>query len=322
MIKNGLAGILAVHVDDFLWAGSKAFETIIVRIRKMFNVGKEACNSFKYIGLELSQNDEKIILSQKDYTGMLKIVSVDKNREKTSPLSANEQSILRSKVGQLLWLSKQSRPDIAFDVTMLASRLHVSTVEDIIKLNKVIRKVQAENVSLNFYDLGKEVELLLFSDASYGNLTNDGSQGGHTIFLKGSNGKINPVTWQSKRIRRIARSTLASEALALLDGLDCVISIGILLNELNNKGKSVIPIKCYIDNNDLFQAIHSDKDVSERRLRRDINCIKELIKNKEIDNVYWIPTNNQLANVLTKHGASGQNLLGLLSQGMLNFKLD
>ena len=61
--------------------------------------------------------------------------------------------------------------------------------------------------------------------------------------------------------------------------LDCVISIGVLLNELlHNKGKSVIPIKCYIDNNDLFQAIHSDKDVSERRLRREINGIKESIK--------------------------------------------
>ena len=27
---NGLAGILAVHVDDFLWAGSKSFETTVV----------------------------------------------------------------------------------------------------------------------------------------------------------------------------------------------------------------------------------------------------------------------------------------------------
>ena len=320
---NGLAGILAVHVDDFLWAGSKAFETIIIRIRKMFNVGKEACNSFKYIGLELSQNDEKIILSQKDYTAMLKVVSVDKNREKTSPLSANEQSILRSKVGQLLWLSKQSRPDIAFDVTMLASRLHVGTIEDIMTLNKIIRKVQAENVCLNFHDLGKDVELLLFSDASHGNLANDGSQGGHVVFLKGKNGKINPVTWQSKKIRRIARSTMASEALALMDGIDCVTSIGMLLNELlYNNGKTIVPIKCYVDNNDLFEAIHSKKDVSERRLRREVNIIKELIKNKDIDNVYWIPTKNQLADVLTKRGASTHNILNLLNQGIFNFKLD
>ena len=219
--SNGLGGILVVHVDDFLWAGSKNFgNTVIKQLRSVFNIGKEACESFKYIGLELTQDEDKIILSQKDYTAMLKPMLIEKDQDKTSPLSAHERSVLRSKVGQLLWLSKQSRPDIAFDVTMLASRLHVSTVEDIIKLNKVIRKVQAENVSLNFHDLGKDVELLLFSDASYGNLTNDGSQGGHTIFLKGSNGKINPVTWQSKRIRRIARSTLASEALALVDGLD------------------------------------------------------------------------------------------------------
>merc|ERR1712179_330206 len=184
-----------------------------------------------------------------------------------------------------------------------------------VSLNKIIRKVQAENVCLNSQDLGKDVELLLFSDASYGNLRNDGSQGGHGVCLKGRDGMINPVTWQSKKIRRITRSTMASEALALVDGIDCVTSIGMLLNELlYNKGKTVIPIKCYVDNNDLFQAINSNKDVSERRLRREVNIIKELIKNKDIDNVYWIPTKNQIADVLTKRGASTHNILNLLNQ--------
>ena len=115
--SNGLVGILAVHVDDFLWAGSEKFkDTVIVKLRKLFNVGKEACELFKYIGLELSQDEERIILSQKDYTTMLKTVFIEKDREKTSPLSEQERSILRSKVGQLLWLAKQTCPDIAFDV--------------------------------------------------------------------------------------------------------------------------------------------------------------------------------------------------------------
>ncbi|CAG2191494.1 unnamed protein product [Mytilus edulis] len=39
--EKGLTGVLAVHVDDFLWAGSSAFEkTVVSRIRDMFKVGE------------------------------------------------------------------------------------------------------------------------------------------------------------------------------------------------------------------------------------------------------------------------------------------
>ena len=110
-------------------------------------------------------------------------------------MSAQEQTTLRSKVGQLLWLAKQTRPDIAFDIATVASKLNVSTVEDLKKVNKIIRKVQAEQVCLNFHDLGKQLELVLFSDASFGNLSDGGSQGGYVVFLKGENGKVNPVTY-------------------------------------------------------------------------------------------------------------------------------
>ena len=319
--SNGLTGILAVHVDDFLWAGSEAFEgTVVVKLRKLFNVGKEECEAFKYIGLGLSQDEERIILCQKDYTAMLKTVFVDKDREKTSPLSAQERSILRSKVGQLLWLAKQTRPDIAFDVATVASKLSVSTVDDMKRVNKIIRKVQAEQVYLNFNDLGEEIELLLFSDASFGNLADGGSQGGYVIFLKGMNGKINPVTWQSKKIRRVVRSTLASEALALADGVDCVISIAMLLNELlfDKYNANKIPIKCYVDNNDLYQAIYSEKHVTERRLRIELNSLKQLIHSGEITTINWVQTNDQIANVLTKNGASGQNILECFKNGIID----
>ena len=83
-------------------------------------------------------------MKEDHYTTMLKTMFIEKDREKTSPLSAQERSILRSKVGQLLWLSKQTCPDIAFDVATVASRLSVSTVDDMKRVNKIIRKVQSE----------------------------------------------------------------------------------------------------------------------------------------------------------------------------------
>ena len=256
-------------------------------------------------------------MGQKDYTNALQLIPIEKNRNKSSLLTREEKTVLRSKVGQLLWLTKQTRPDIAFEISSLASKLQESTVEDLKKANKIIRKVKMENVYLSFNGLGNKVEVLLYSDASFGNLADGGSQGGFVVFLRGENGMINPVTWQSRKLRRVARSTLASETLALADGVDCALSVAKLLKELllNKYSTDEIPIKCYIDNNDLQQALYSKKLVSERRLRIELNAIKQLIQNGEIASVKWVRSEDQLANVLTKHGACGQSILDVFRLG-------
>ena len=98
------------------------------------------------------------------------------------------------------------------------------TVDDLRRINKLIRKVQNKDVILTFQDLGENVEMIMFSDASFGNLLDGGSQGGFVILLKGRDGKMNPIMWQSKKIRRVVWSTMASEALVLADRVDCSIS--------------------------------------------------------------------------------------------------
>ena len=45
-------------------------------------------------------------------------------------------------------------------------------------------------------------------DASIGNLPDGGTQGGYIIFLANEKGKVIPI-WNSKKIRRVVRSTLA-----------------------------------------------------------------------------------------------------------------
>ncbi|CAC5405450.1 unnamed protein product [Mytilus coruscus] len=99
--------------------------------------------------------------------------------------------------------------------------------------------------------------------------TDGGSQGGYVVFLMGYDGNVNPITWQSKKLRRVVRSTLASEALALADGVDCVISLAALFKELMHNGNELkhTPVNCFVDNKDLYHAIYSDKPVGEKRLR-------------------------------------------------------
>ena len=62
----------------------------------------------------------------------------------------------------------------------------------------------------------------------------------------------NLISWQSKRIKRMVRSYLAAEALAMLDGIDSVLYIAALLNLLkliNYKLEQKILIHYVINNN-------------------------------------------------------------------------
>lgn len=133
--------------------------------------------------------------------------------ERDAPLSEIEKEQLRSKIGQILWVAKQTRPDIMFNSCSLASSVKHATVQSIHEVNKVICKLKSEQVTLKFQHLGENdaLNLVVFSDASLGNLPDGGTQGGILVVLMGKEGKFSPLCSQSKRIRCVVRSTLAGE---------------------------------------------------------------------------------------------------------------
>ena len=113
-------------------------------------------------------------------------------------LTDTEQKSLRSLIGQFLWASSQTRPDVAdvaFKASCLASNLNESTVQTVLDANKVVRQLKAEPVQLMFQPLGNRdvTKLVIYSDFSSGNLPDGGTQGGHVIFLTGEDRRISPV---------------------------------------------------------------------------------------------------------------------------------
>ena len=115
----------------------------------------------------------------------------------------------------------------------------------------------------------------------------------------------------------MVRSTLAGETLALADGIDHAIFLSSLYSELTtgNVTKGILPVVCVTDNYSLVDAIKSTKSVTEKRLRLEISGIKELIQTKRIQHVLWSATKEQLADCLTKKGASSLLLLKALKDG-------
>ena len=57
--NNTLTGILACHMDEMIWGGNQYFkETIITKLKEIFNFGSEETEAFKYIGIGLKQNSD------------------------------------------------------------------------------------------------------------------------------------------------------------------------------------------------------------------------------------------------------------------------
>lgn len=117
-------GVLACHVDDFIWGGSETFSmTVIPHLKAAFQIGREQHNSFNYIGIEVLSMEHEIQVQEWMYIKNLQPIPVDPTRatQREPPLTDTEYDMLKSKIGQILWVARQSRPDIMCDISILAS---------------------------------------------------------------------------------------------------------------------------------------------------------------------------------------------------------
>ena len=154
-------------------------------------------------------------------------------------------------------------------------------------------------------------EIWIF-DASFANLKDGASQGGVIIFQMGQENYVSPISWISRKLRRVCRSTIAAETMALLDASETCCWLYHITNELLNEPLDTTVI--YTDNQYLTDATHSTTAVEEKRLRVDLSAIWEIIQRNEFA-LKWIDTHSQLADTLTKQGADPMKLLDTLCSG-------
>ena len=170
-----------------------------------------------------------------------------------------------------------------------------------------------------FPDLGpfSTWKLAVFSDASFGNLSGGvDSCGGFLIFLS-AKCKSCPIVWKSGRVQRVVKSTLAAEGLSLSEALDEAIYVRHVLCQIFSvpSKSEYFAITGITDHEGLCRNIRSTKLVGDRRLRLDIASIKQNIARGEVSEVILCSSGEQLADVLTKKGVSGDKLLSVLQTG-------
>ena len=318
--RNGdiVDGIICIYVDDFLWAGTANFEREVINvISQTFLVGTSESGVFKYVGLNIvSHDDGSMTLDQFQYALSLKPIVVSRQRAmvKSGELSDSEKTEYRAVIGQLNWIATHTRPDVAFDVCELSVARKGATVADVLRLNKVIDRVKTDNMKLYIPRLGaiSSCHLECFSDASFANLAGNGSQGGFVIFLRDADGGRCPILWQTRKIRRVVKSTLSAEAMALLECAEAAVYVASVLHEIS--GGDRCKIRCFVDNKSLVDALQSCKHVEDRRLRIDVAVLRDMLERGEIEEVSWVDTSLQLADCLTKRGASSRQLRAAVSR--------
>ena len=165
-----------------------------------------------------------------------------------------------------------------------------------------------------------EWRIIVFTDASHANLSDGtGSRGALVVFLVDEHGNCCPLTWQSGKIKRVVRSTLAAEALSLVEGIEDAIYLKYIFSELLVL-RSGTRIDVFVDNRDVVDAIYSTKSVDDKRLRIDVATLKEFISTGEVNKVRWCPGSMQLADGMTKKGAPVDKLMNILRTGKLDLK--
>ena len=168
---------------------------------------------------------------------------------------------------------------------------------------------------IRYNKLSDSVYIILFTDAAHANLPDKiGSTSGLLVFIADESGNMCPVSWRSNKVRRIVRSTLAAEALALQEGIEEAMYIRHMMCEMLDLQSHNLPIHAYIDSRSLLEALRSTKLVCDRRLRIDIGAMKQAIE-RDIASVNWISGSDMLANPLTKRGADGSGLLAVFQTG-------
>ena len=226
-----LDGILGTHVDDGIGGGGPRFNKALENLQRKLPFGNREYRKFKFTGLTVEQREDfSIKVGQKDYVHQIEPIDVAKIRRKEpeSPVTSQEQHQLRALCGSLQYAAVHSRPDMMAKVSFLQKSICKARVKDLMEANKILQETK-ENadtaIIVQPIDM-KQVTFASFGDASFASESQLKPQQGVFIatctkeLAQNKISEISPVSWHSKQISRVVRSTLSAEAYAMSSSLD------------------------------------------------------------------------------------------------------
>ncbi|CAK0788366.1 unnamed protein product [Prorocentrum cordatum] len=146
-----IIGMALSHVDDFLFAGRDG-DDVWAHAKKSimdaFRWTEWEYGKFTQCGVDIHQREDySFRLDQKTYLEQIVEIEVppDRRRQPSSPVTSSEKSQFRAATGSLQWKGTQTGPDILAELSLLQSKTESCTVEDLLKINKLIKRAKEGN---------------------------------------------------------------------------------------------------------------------------------------------------------------------------------
>jgi hypothetical protein len=199
----------------------------------------------------------------------------------------------RTVMGSLLWLANNTRPDIAYPVSILSQvlsnpgRVHWEAAKRVVRYLK-----GTEDAWLTFG--GSHVGLCGFSDSSWGSeVLNWHSMSGYAFTLFGG-----AICWSAKKQSVVALSTAEAEYIAMTHATKEAIWIRKFMGELF--GDILDPTILNVDNQSAITMAKNDSFHSRtKHIALPYHFVRHAVA-RSIISLSWIPSEANLADLFTK----------------------
>ena len=211
-------------------------------------------------------------------------------------------------------------PQLSFQLAELRRKQASPTVQDLLKLNKVIRAAKVIESKIKIRSIPVEhLRFMGVHDAAHANLEGRASQQGHLILavhasITNCRVLVSVLSWQSKKIKRVVRSSLAAETCSMstcqehLDWMRTMweqMTRGEFVLENYEQFLTARPSILVTDCKSLYGAIHKEGAApasTDKRLAIELAIVKAKAVSTETD-LRWIDARYQIADCLTKHAS-------------------
>ena len=142
---------------------------------------------------------------------------------------------------------------------------------------------------------------------------------GSLICIANDKFSVNPLSWKSKIIEKVATDIKSAETLSLESAVDNAVFLSSMLKELYSKQikKTNLPIIINEDSKCLVESLYSTKKVQKKTMRLVISNLQQYLKTGVITEVNHVRSQDQLSDVLTKRGVLGDKIIHAVSNGTL-----
>jgi hypothetical protein len=190
------------------------------------------------------------------------------------------------------------RPDLALEASLLGRTFVSPKVQDAKKANAILTWAKANRYEIRFRRGASH--LTSFSDSA--GPSEHGTQGGRIFALTDKNGHRVAawIFWESRKVKRVCRSTAAGEILSLGESYDTSMWIQKVWQELTGQK---LGVRLVVDSMGALKCVMTTKLPEEKRLRIDLAVIRQGIRRGDFD-IMWISGRANLSDSLTKESES------------------